>query len=253
MPSTWSRVTTEISSACARRAGRPCAGGGHRRHHGQRPRSIRSRRSPMPSCGRVGTWLHVDGAYAGSAMIFCWPCRRRAGRLAGGQPVQVAAHPDGLPAAGDERPSELRAAFSLVPEQHARCRGTRSLSEYGPALGRRFPGAEAVGGASRYGRRRPAGAISAAGWRWLRCSRIWRPGLGGTRARWCASAPEGDEARSRALLERVNAGGEISSPRRWAGQQFAAGARCPPPRPISTRRGRSCETCRKRWRVDTHM
>ena len=58
---------------------------------------------PVPAIAdiaeRYGMWLHVDSAYAGSAMICpgvpLGVCRVRARRFAGGESAQVAVHADG--------------------------------------------------------------------------------------------------------------------------------------------------------------
>jgi aromatic-L-amino-acid decarboxylase len=95
-------------------------------------------------CEQTGTWMHVDAAYAGSAMVcpeFRWAFRgiERADSLV------VNAHkwmltPQDCSLLWSRRPNDLRAAFSLTPEylRTPDAEDALSISEYGPALGRRF-------------------------------------------------------------------------------------------------------------------
>ena len=95
------------------------------------------------ACERAGVWLHVDAAYAGSAMVcpeFRWACAgvERADSLV------VNAHkwlftPMDCSCFWSRRPDALRHAFSLVPE-YLRTDDTAevNLMDYSPVLGRRF-------------------------------------------------------------------------------------------------------------------
>jgi aromatic-L-amino-acid/L-tryptophan decarboxylase len=93
-------------------------------------------------CERAGAWLHVDAAYAGSA----WSCEELRWSAAGvdrASSLVVNPHkwlfvPMDCSAFWCSRPDELRNAFSLVPEYLRVSEEVASLSEYGPALGRRF-------------------------------------------------------------------------------------------------------------------
>jgi aromatic-L-amino-acid decarboxylase len=114
------------------------------------------------------------------------------------------------------RPADLRAAFSLVPEflRTPDAEDALSLSEYGPALGRRFRALKLWAVLRCYGRRglqehiRRGVALAEMFEGWV----AEEPG-------WEVCAPrhfslvcfrlEGDDARSRELLARVNAGGEM--------------------------------------------
>src|SRR5579875_4063724 len=114
------------------------------------------------------------------------------------------------------RPADLRAAFSLVPEylRTPDSEDALSLSEYGPALGRRFRALKLWAVLRCYGRRglqehiRRGVALAEAFEGWVAAE----PG-------WELTAPrpfsvvcfrlEGDDERSRRLLERVNASGKI--------------------------------------------
>ncbi|MGE5690319.1 MAG: pyridoxal phosphate-dependent decarboxylase family protein [Pseudomonadota bacterium] len=91
----------------------------------------------------VGAWLHVDAAYAGSAMV----CPEHRWAFAGvdrADSVVVNAHkwlavPMDASLSWTSRPDDVRAAFSLVPEYlRTNDPAPTSLSDYGPALGRRF-------------------------------------------------------------------------------------------------------------------
>ena len=123
-----------------------------------------ARRSPTRASA-AGAWLHVDAAYAGTAMV-CPELPlgvrgRRARRLAGRQRAQVDAHADGLLAvlvAAAGRSAARRSAWSPSTCARPTPRTRSSLSEYGPALGTAVPGAEAVGGAALPRAQRPQGA-----------------------------------------------------------------------------------------------
>jgi aromatic-L-amino-acid decarboxylase len=101
---------------------------------------------PVPEladvCADAGVWLHVDAAYAGSA----WVCPEFRWSQAGvdrADSLVVNAHkwlfvPMDCSLLWTSRPDDLRRAFSLVPEYLRTSEDVESLSEYGPALGRRF-------------------------------------------------------------------------------------------------------------------
>ncbi len=95
-------------------------------------------------CTAADTWLHVDAAYAGAAMV----CPEHRWAFAGVQRADslvVNAHkwmltPMDCSLLWARRGEDLRAAFSLTPEylRTPDAEDALSLSEYGPALGRRF-------------------------------------------------------------------------------------------------------------------
>jgi aromatic-L-amino-acid/L-tryptophan decarboxylase len=179
---------------------------------------------PVPAladaCAASGTWLHVDAAYAGAAMV-CPEFRWAFAGVERADSLVVNAHkwmltPMDCSLLWSSRPEDLRAAFSLIPEylRTPDAEDALSLSEYGPALGRRFRSLKL--------------------WAVLRChgrsglQRHIRNGveLAAKFERWVAEADgwelcaprhfsvvcfrlEGDDARNRDLLERVNASGEI--------------------------------------------
>jgi aromatic-L-amino-acid/L-tryptophan decarboxylase len=179
---------------------------------------------PVPAiadaCQHAGAWLHVDAAYAGAAMV----CPEHRWAFAGvdrADSLVVNAHkwmltPMDCSLLWTRRPEDFRRAFSMIPEflRTPDAEDALSLSEYGPALGRRFRALKL--------------------WAVLRCH--GRSGLqehvrrgvelASQFERWVASEPgwelcaprrfsvvcfrlAGDDERNKALLERVNAGGEM--------------------------------------------
>jgi aromatic-L-amino-acid decarboxylase len=90
----------------------------------------------------AGAWLHVDAAYAGSA----WVCEEQRWSQDGvelADSLVVNAHkwlltPMDCSLLWTSRPEDFRRAFSLVPEYLRTPEDAYALSEYGPALGRRF-------------------------------------------------------------------------------------------------------------------
>jgi aromatic-L-amino-acid decarboxylase len=172
------------------------------------------------ACERAGAWLHVDAAYAGSAMV-CPELRWAFDGVERAASLVVNAHkwmftPMDCSLLWTSRPEEFRAAFSLIPEylRTPDAEDALSLSEYGPALGRRFRSLKLWAVLRCYGRSglqarvREAIRLAALFEDWVR----QEPG-------WELSAPrpfsvvcfrrEGSDAENRALLERVNASGEI--------------------------------------------
>jgi aromatic-L-amino-acid decarboxylase len=101
---------------------------------------------PIPEiaelCRRHGVWLHVDAAYAGSA----WACpefRASQAGVADADSLVVNPHkwllvPSDCSALFTRRPEALREAFTIVPEYLRTDDEAANLSDYGPALGRRF-------------------------------------------------------------------------------------------------------------------
>jgi aromatic-L-amino-acid/L-tryptophan decarboxylase len=90
----------------------------------------------------AGAWLHVDAAYAGSS----WICNEERWSQDGvelADSLVVNPHkwlmlPMDCSLLWTSRPEEFRQAFSLVPEYLRTPEDVYALSEYGPALGRRF-------------------------------------------------------------------------------------------------------------------
>jgi aromatic-L-amino-acid decarboxylase len=96
------------------------------------------------ACEPAGSWLHVDAAYAGAAMV-CPEFRWAFAGIDRADSVVVNAHkwmltPTDCSLFWSRRPEDLRRAFSVIPEylRTPDAEDALSLSEYGPALGRRF-------------------------------------------------------------------------------------------------------------------
>jgi aromatic-L-amino-acid decarboxylase len=94
------------------------------------------------ACASENVWLHVDAAYAGSAMI-CPEFRWAFDGVDRADSVVVNPHkwlfvPQGCSALWTRRPEAFRDIFSLVPEYLRTPDSVISFSEYGPELGRRF-------------------------------------------------------------------------------------------------------------------
>jgi aromatic-L-amino-acid/L-tryptophan decarboxylase len=179
---------------------------------------------PVPAladaCEAAGTWLHVDAAYAGTAMV----CPEHRWAFAGverADSVVVNAHkwmltPMDCSLLWSRRPQDLRAAFSLVPEflRTPDSEDALSLSEYGPALGRRFRALKlwAVlrchGASGLRAHVRSGVALAAQFAQWVRDEPGWEVSAPVHFSLVCFRAP-GDDDANRALLERVNASGEM--------------------------------------------
>jgi aromatic-L-amino-acid/L-tryptophan decarboxylase len=172
------------------------------------------------ACAEAGTWLHVDAAYAGTAMV----CPEHRWAFAGveqADSVVVNAHkwmltPMDCSLLWTSRPADFRAAFSLVPEylRTPDAEDALSLSEYGPALGRRFRALKLWAVLRCHGRSglqahvRSGVRLAERFEGWVAAEPGWE---------LCAPRPfsvvcfrlEGSDERNRELLERVNASGEI--------------------------------------------
>jgi aromatic-L-amino-acid/L-tryptophan decarboxylase len=90
----------------------------------------------------AGAWLHVDAAYAGSSWI-CGEERLSADGVELADSLVVNPHkwllvPMDCSLVWTSRPDEWREAFTLIPEYLRAPDDAYALSEYGPALGRRF-------------------------------------------------------------------------------------------------------------------
>jgi aromatic-L-amino-acid decarboxylase len=90
----------------------------------------------------VGAWLHVDAAYAGSS----WICEEERWSQDGVEladslvinPHKWLMTPMDCSLLWTSRPEDFRTAFSLTPEYLRTPDDAYALSDYGPALGRRF-------------------------------------------------------------------------------------------------------------------
>ena len=172
------------------------------------------------ACREAGVWLHVDAAYAGSAMV-CPELRWAFDGVERADSLVVNAHkwmftPMDCSMLWTSRPDDFRAAFSLIPEylRTPDSEDALSLSEYGPALGRRFRSLKLWAVLRCYGRNglqeriRRAVALAELFEGWVRAEPGWE---------LCAPRPfsvvcfrqEGSDRQNEALLERVNSSGEI--------------------------------------------
>jgi aromatic-L-amino-acid decarboxylase len=177
---------------------------------------------PVPEiadrCEAAGAWLHVDAAYAGSACV-CPELRSTQAGVDRADSLVVNAHkwlltPMDCSCLWTRRPDAFRAAFSLVPEYLRSSDEAESLSEYGPALGRRFRSLKLWAVLRCFGREGLQATIRDG----VRLAELFE---GWVRAEpgWEVVAPrhfslvcfrrEGSDAENEALLERVNASGEI--------------------------------------------
>jgi aromatic-L-amino-acid decarboxylase len=196
---------------------------------------------PVPAiadaCADAGAWLHVDAAYAGSAMI-CPELRWAFDGVDRADSLVVNPHkwlstPQGCSALWTRRPDDLRTAFSLVPEYLRTSDEVVSHSEYGPELGRSFRALKlwavlrCYGRAGLQARIRESLRQAARFEDWVRAEPGWEV---------CAPRPfsvvcfrrDGSDADNEAVLQRVNETGEIFiSHTRLAGRyvlRFAAGS-----------------------------
>jgi len=178
---------------------------------------------PVPAiadrCEATGAWLHVDAAYAGSAMV-CPELRwafegvERAGSLVV-NPHKWMFTPMDCSLLWTSRPDEFRDAFSLVPEfLRTTDEGALNLSEYGPALGRRFRSLKLWAVLRCYGAEGLRQRVREA----IRLAELFE-GWVADEPGWELCAPrhfslvcfrrEGPDEANEAILERVNASGEI--------------------------------------------
>ncbi len=169
------------------------------------------------ACKRAGVWLHVDAAYAGSA----WSCeelRWSAEGVERASSLVVNPHkwlfvPMDCSAFWCSRPDELRNAFSLVPEYLRVSEEVVSLSEYGPALGRRFRALKlwavmrCLGAEGIRARIREAVRLAELFASWVRGEPGWE--VLSRNFSLTVFRRDGSDEENEALLERVNATGEI--------------------------------------------
>jgi aromatic-L-amino-acid decarboxylase len=178
---------------------------------------------PLPAiadrCAETGTWLHVDAAYAGSAMV-CPELRWAFEGIDRADSLTVNPHkwmytPMDCSLLWTSRPDEFRDAFSLVPEfLRTTDEGALNLSEYGPALGRRFRSLKLWAVLRCYGaeglRRRIREAIRLAELfeGWVRVEPGWEMCAPRHFSLVCFRR-EGSDEENESILERANASGEI--------------------------------------------
>jgi aromatic-L-amino-acid/L-tryptophan decarboxylase len=177
---------------------------------------------PVPvladACEAAGVWLHVDAAYAGSAWI-CPELRWSQAGVERADSLVVNAHkwlftPMDCSLLWTRRPEALRAAFSLVPEYLRTSDEAENLSDYGPALGRRFRSLKLWAVLRCYGREGLQARIREA----IRLAELFE-GLVRAEPGWEVCAPQafsvvcfrrsGSDDENEELLARVNETGEL--------------------------------------------
>jgi len=177
---------------------------------------------PVPvladACEAAGVWLHVDAAYAGSAWI-CPELRWSQAGVERADSLVVNAHkwlftPMDCSLLWTRRPEALRAAFSLVPEYLRTSDEAENLSDYGPALGRRFRSLKLWAVLRCYGREGLQARIKEA----IRLAELFE-GLVRAEPGWEVCAPRafsvvcfrrsGSDVENEELLARVNETGEL--------------------------------------------
>jgi aromatic-L-amino-acid/L-tryptophan decarboxylase len=177
---------------------------------------------PVPAiadaCQQAGAWLHVDAAYAGSAMV-CPELRWAFDGVDRADSLVVNAHkwmlvPVDCSLLWSRRPEALLAAFSLVPEYLRTGDTVDSIAEYGLALGRRFRSLKLWAVLRCYGREGLQRVIR----EHVRLAELFEEWVR-AEAGWEMSAPrhfslvcfrrEGSDEENETLLERVNASGEV--------------------------------------------
>jgi aromatic-L-amino-acid/L-tryptophan decarboxylase len=171
-----------------------------------------------PLCAESGAWLHVDGAYAGPAMV----CEENRWAFAGvelADSLVVNPHkwlftPIDCSVLYTSRPEVLRDAFSILPEYlRTSDEDVTNLMDYGPALGRRFRSLKLWAVIRCHGRE-GLQALIREHMRLARLFASWVEAAPG----WALVAPvpfsvvcfrrEGSDDENAALLERVNDTGE---------------------------------------------
>ena len=176
---------------------------------------------PVPAiadaCEEADVWLHVDAAYAGSAWV-CPELRWSQAGVERADSLVVNAHkwlftPMDCSLLWSRRPEALRAAFSLVPEYLRTSDEADSLSDYGPALGRRFRSLKLWAVLRCYGREglqariREAIRLGELFEAWVREEPGWELCAPRNFSVVCFRRDDGD-AENEAIVERVNRSGE---------------------------------------------
>ncbi|HZR91097.1 MAG TPA: aminotransferase class V-fold PLP-dependent enzyme [Gaiellaceae bacterium] len=178
---------------------------------------------PVPAaaeaCARAGAWLHVDAAYAGSAMV-CPELRWAFAGVERADSLVVNAHkwlatPMDCSLVWTSRPAEWRDAFTLVPEfLRTGDEAELNLSEWGPSLGRRFRSLKLWAVVRCHGREGLQRLIR----EHVRLARVFEEWVRAEPG-WVVCAPrhfslvcfrlDAPDEENEALLERVNATGEV--------------------------------------------
>ncbi len=177
---------------------------------------------PVPAiadaCEAAGVWLHVDAAYAGSAWV-CPELRWSQEGVDRADSLVVNAHkwlftPMDCSLFWSRRPEDLRRAFSLVPEYLRTSDEADSLSDYGPALGRRFRSLKLWAVLRCYGREglqariREAVRLAEKFEKWVKEEPGWEVCAPRYFSLVCFRRAVSDEE-NEAIVERVNRSGEL--------------------------------------------
>jgi aromatic-L-amino-acid decarboxylase len=177
---------------------------------------------PVPAiadaCADAGVWLHVDAAYAGSAWV-CPELRWSQEGVERADSLVVNAHkwlyvPMDCSLLWTSRPEDMRRAFSLVPEYLRTSEDVESLSEYGPALGRRFRSLKLWAVLRCYGRDglqariREAVRLGALFEEWVRAEPGWEVAAPRHFSLVCFRH-EGSDEHNEEIVERINRSGEL--------------------------------------------
>lgn len=166
----------------------------------------------------AGAWVHVDAAYAGSSWILEEERWSQDGvELADSlvvNPHKWLLVPVDCSLLWTSRPDEFREAFSLVPEYLRTPEDAYALSEYGPALGRRFRSLKLWAVLRCYG----AEGLRAVHREHIRLARLFADWVEADPT-WELAAPlrfslvcfrrHGSDEENEAILERANRSGEI--------------------------------------------
>lgn len=166
----------------------------------------------------TGAWLHVDAAYAGSS----WICEEERWSQDGVEladslvinPHKWLLTPMDCSLLWTARPDEFRSAFSLVPEYLRTPEDVYALSEYGPALGRRFRSLKLWAVLRCYGREglqrilREHVRLAELFASWVRDEPGWEL-VAPQRFSLVVFRRDGSDAENEELLRRVNATGEL--------------------------------------------
>ena len=166
----------------------------------------------------AGAWVHVDAAYAGSSWILDEERWSQDGvELADSlvvNPHKWLLVPVDCSLLWTSRPDEFREAFSLVPEYLRTPEDAYALSEYGPALGRRFRSLKLWAVLRCYG----AEGLRAMHREHIRLARLFADWVEADPA-WELAAPlrfslvvfrrNGSDEENEAIVERANRSGEI--------------------------------------------
>ena len=177
---------------------------------------------PVPAVAdlaeQAGAWLHVDAAYAGSAMV-CEELRWALEGCERADSLVVNPHkwlftPVDCSCLFSRRPEVLRRAFSLVPEYLRSDEEATNLMDYGPALGRRFRALKLWAVIRCYGR----SGLQARIREHVRLAQLFASWVEAEPG-WEVVAPvpfsvvcfrrEGSDEENQAIVERANATGEV--------------------------------------------